>query len=103
PPGTDMNTRNAPDASTRVIDPFARIWPTSKFTLEMTGRDWSAGHAERYPAAWGRSTVNVSARDVAFAGMPHTPRSEICTVRASRRVYPLPRRVSAKRHGCSDT
>ena len=36
--GTNVNTRNVPDESTRVIEPFARIWPASKFTFETSGR-----------------------------------------------------------------
>src|SRR5215203_318982 len=70
---TEVNTRNAPDASTRVIEPFALICPTSKFTLDTTGRPRSAGQAVRNPGPCGSSTVNVSATDVAFDGIPHTP------------------------------
>ena len=78
---TDVNTRNAPVASRRVIEPFARIWPALKLRLETTGRARSAGQAVRKPGPCGSTTVNVRATDVAFDGMPHTPRVPICRVR----------------------
>src|SRR4029079_1744005 len=98
---TEVKTRKVPDESRRVIDPFARICPTSKLTLETTGRARSAGQAVRKPGPCGSTTVNVSAPDVAFDGIPHTPRVPICSVCGSR--WANPSRVSAKRHGCTDT
>jgi hypothetical protein len=98
---TEVKTRNAPDVSRRVIEPFARIWPASKLTLETTGRARSAGQAVRKPGPCGSTTVNVRATEVAFDGIPHTPRVPICRVWASRCGNPS--RVSARRHGCTDT
>src|SRR3954468_2651581 len=98
---TEVKTRNAPAASTRVMEPLARICPTSKLTLDTTGRARSAGHAVRNPGPWGSTTVNVNATEVAFDGTPHTPRVPICSVWASRCAYPS--RVSARRQGCTET
>src|SRR3954453_2089208 len=98
---TEVKTRNAPEASTRVIEPLARICPTSKLTLETTGRARSAGQAVRKPGRCGLTTVNVSATEVAFDGIPQTPRVATCTVWESRCGYPS--RVSARRHGCTET
>ncbi len=99
----DVKTRNVPAASRRVIEPFARIWLTSKLTFETTGRDRSDGQAVRKPEACGFTTVRVSANDVALDGMPQIPRAATCNVSASTRTNPLFRRVSARRHGCTDT
>src|SRR4051794_25022620 len=98
---TEVKTRNAPEASRRVIEPFARICPTSKLTLETTGRARSAGHAVRKPGPSGSTTVSVNATEVALDGIPHTPRVAICSVWASRWAYPS--RVSARRQGCTET